>query len=368
MPEAIALVDVRAAYEELRDEIDEALHRVCRHGAFVGGEEVEAFEAAWAEYSGARHAIGVANGTDALTLALVAADLPTGSAVILPANTFIATAEAVVAARLRPRFVDVEPDTGLAQLERCAEAVDGTVSAIIPVHLYGRVMEMEPVLELAADNDLVVVEDAAQAHGGRRHGRHAGTFGHAGCFSFYPGKNLGAFGDAGAVITDDDEIADRVRLLRDHGRRGRDRHEVVGVNSRLDAFQAAVLLVKLRHLERWTRERRRVAETYRALLDPELLDWPGDADANAETHHLFPILSDERDELAEQLGAEGIATGVHYRVPVPATAAFGSHEGLHPVAERRAARQLSLPIHPHLSSESAEWVAAEVSGLVGAAA
>ena len=286
----------------------------------------------------------------------------------MPANTFIATAEAIEAAGLVCRFVDVEQDTGLIDLERCRAAIAERVCAVVPVHLYGRLVDMEPLLELAREHGLAVVEDAAQAHAARRGGAHAGTFGVAGTFSFYPGKNLGAFGDAGAVVTDDEALADRIRLLRDHGRRGRDNHEVVGRNSRLDGLQAAILRAKLPALERWTAARRAMAEAYRERLDPALLDWRGADEPKAESHHLFPVMVDGRDELADRLRDDQIMTGVHYRRPLHTTKAYGERHGEFPVAEGRAERQLSLPMHPHLSDADVERIALAVAALAAAAA
>jgi dTDP-4-amino-4,6-dideoxygalactose transaminase len=364
----IELVDLDAVYRDLEGELQAAITDVCERSQFVGGESVRSFEEAFAAYTGAAFAVGVANGTDALQLVLMAAGLPAGSTVLVPANTFIATAEAVVAAGLKPRFVDVDATTGLIDSAQLAAEVDGSVSALIPVHLYGRLVDMEPIAELAAERGLFLLEDCAQAHGARRGGRHAGTFGDAGSFSFYPGKNLGAFGDAGAVVTDDPGLADAIRTLRDHGRRGRDRHTVVGVNSRLDSLQARILAVKLPHLDAWIRERRRVAAIYRGRLDPGLLDsaGPGGGDAESEAHHLFPILVEDRDALAAALHERGVATGVHYRVTVPGTQAFGGLAGRFPHAERRASMQLSLPIHPYLSDVDARFVADLVRELDGA--
>lgn len=363
----VEFVDLGAAYAELRHDIDAAIRDVCEKSHFIGGEQIVAFEHEWASFTGARHAIGVANGTDAIELVLKALELPAGSRVLIPANTFIATAEAVVAAGLIPRFVDVEADSGLMDLSACEVAIDQTVRVVIPVHLYGRLMDMQPLLDLARALDLFVIEDAAQAHGARRNGRHAGSFGLAGTFSFYPSKNLGAFGDAGAIVTDDDLIADRVRLLRDHGARVRDNHEMVGANSRLDALQASILRVKLTRLETWNQARREVAAVYRERLDESVLDWTGSEHPDAESHHLFPVLVDDRDALAAAMGARGISTGVHYRVPLPATPAFTGHSEC-PIAEWRARKQLSLPMHPHLSEADLERVTDCVTTLARAPA
>jgi dTDP-4-amino-4,6-dideoxygalactose transaminase len=360
----LEMVDLGALHEEIGAEIEHAMLRVLRGGRYVGGPEITAFEDAFADFLGVRHVIGVANGTDALQLALLAAGVGRDDEVLVPGNTFIATAEAAVAVGAIPRFVDVEADTGLMDLRSATERVTEHTKAIIPVHLYGRMVDMGPVMAFAEYHDLVVVEDAAQAHGANRDGRRAGTIGDAGCFSFYPGKNLGAIGDAGAAVTNDDEIADRIRLYRDHGRRGRDNHEVTGFNSRIDPIQAAVLSVKLPHLERWTEARREVATQYRTALR-SLLDWEG-GEAEAEVHHLFPILVDDRDEFARLLWTDGIPTGVHYRYAVTTTTAFADTKDKCPVAEERAQRQLSLPIHPHLSKDEVGLIAESVGRLAAA--
>ena len=359
---AISFVDLGAVHEELGDELEAALLRVVREQRFVGGEEIAAFERDFAAWLGAREVIGVGNGTDAIELVLRALGIGAGDEVLVPANTFIATAEAVAATGARPRFVDVDPATGLLDLDSCAERVGPATKAAIPVHLYGRMADMRAVGAFAAGHGLRVIEDAAQAHGAHRDGAMAGTAGDAGCFSFYPGKNLGAFGDAGAIATADPEVAELVRLMRDHGRRGRDRHDVVGRNSRLDTVQAAVLAVKLPHLERFNAERRRVAERYRELLPGELLDHEGGPEGS-ESHHLFPILVDDRDGLAAALKERGIPTGVHYRAALTRTGAFGDGADPCPVAEERADRQLSLPIHPHMTDDDVALVAGAVAEL-----
>jgi dTDP-4-amino-4,6-dideoxygalactose transaminase len=360
------MVDLRAVHVELGAEIEDAVLRVIRGGRYVGGPEIDAFEDELARFLGVQHAVALANGTDALQLALLAAGVRRDDEVLVPANTFIATAEAVVAVGATPRFVDVAPDTGLIDLESAEERVGARTAAIVPVHLYGRMVEMEPVMSFARRHDLVVVEDAAQAHGASRDGRRAGTIGDVGCFSFYPGKNLGAIGDAGAAVTNDGEIADRIRLYRDHGRRGRDTHEIAGFNSRMDPIQAAALRVKLPHLERWTQARREVAASYRTGLG-RLLDWDG-GEPQAEVHHLFPILVNDRDELAGSLREHGVPTGVHYRYALTQTPAFADAADACPVAEERARRQLSLPIHPHLSQGDTARIVAAVDRLAALSA
>jgi dTDP-4-amino-4,6-dideoxygalactose transaminase len=347
----LEMVDLGALHRDMGEEIEEAVLRVIRRGRHVGGPEIAAFEEAFASFLGVRHAVAVANGTDALQIALLASGVRREEEVLVPANTFIATAEAVVAIGAIPRFVDVDANSGLIDLDRAEERLTRHTAAIVPVHLYGRMVEMGTVMDFARRHGLLVIEDAAQAHGARRAQARAGTVGHVGCFSFYPGKNLGALGDAGAAVTDDSQIAERIRLYRDHGRRGRDNHEIAGLNSRMDPIQAAALSVKLPHLERWTQSRRRIAARYRSALGP-LLDWHG-GEPEAEVHHLFPILVPDRDGLARSLRAAGIASGVHYRHALTRTVAFASSKDECPVAEERARRQLSLPIHPYLSDDDA---------------
>ena len=361
----LEMVDLRALHAELGEEIEEAMLQVVRGGRHVGGPEVAAFEEAFASFLGARHAIALANGTDALRLALLASGVGRDDEVLVPANTFIATAEAVLAVGATPRFVNVALDTGLIDLRSAEARVTARTKAIIPVHLYGRMVDMGPVAAFASRYSLLVIEDAAQAHGASRDGRRAGTVGDVGCFSFYPGKNLGAIGDAGAAVTDDSATADRIRLYRDHGRRGRDNHEIAGCNSRMDPLQAAVLRVKLAHLERWTQARRDVASSYRAGLAP-LLDWEG-GEPQAEVHHVFPILVEDRGRLEQALRVHGIPTGVHYRQTVPATPAFAPSLDDCPVAEWRARRQLSLPIHPHLQDSDVRRIVDAVNRLVSLA-
>ena len=344
----IELVDLDALHRDIGNEIEHAVLRVLRSGRLVGGPEVAAFEQAFAGFLGVDHAVALANGTDALQIALLACGVTRGDEVLVPGNTFIATAEAVVAVGARPRFVDVARDTGLIDLASAEERLSGFTRAIVPVHLYGRMVDMTAVLDFAARHGLLVIEDAAQAHGAERVGCRAGTLGDAGCFSFYPGKNLGAVGDAGAAVTKDEGIAERMRLYRDHGRRGRDEHEIPGLNSRMDPIQAAVLSAKLPYLPAWTRARRKLASHYRQSLGC-LLDRQ-DEDPASEVHHLLPILLEDRDELARRLGERGISTGVHYRRAIPETRAFADSPDRCPAAELRARRQLSLPMHPYLSA------------------
>ena len=361
------LVDLAAIHDELGDELEAAVLEVIRSQRFIGGEKVAEFERAFADYLGAVNAIGVANGTDAIELSLKALNIAPGAEVLVPANTFIATAEAVVAAGLVPRFVDVDVRSGLIDLASCEQRLSDRTQVVIPVHLYGRMAEMDELMRFADRNSLVVIEDAAQAHGARRDGRLAGTIGRVGCFSFYPGKNLGAFGDAGAVVTDDPKLADRIRLMRDHGRQGRSNHAIIGVNSRLDPIQAAVLSVKLPHLERWNAQRRQAAEWYREALPAGLMDYAADQ-PDADVHHLFPIMIEERDALAADLVKAGVQTGIHYEHSLPRTLAFSNSGDDCPAAARRARMQLSLPMHPHLMQADVEQIARAVTATVSTVA
>jgi dTDP-4-amino-4,6-dideoxygalactose transaminase len=355
------LVDLAAVHEELGDELEAAVLRVCRSQGFIGGEPVAAFERDFAAFCGASAAVGVANGTAAIECVLRALEIGPGHRVLVPANSFIATAEAVSAVGADPVFVDADPETGLIDLDSARARVDERTRAVVPVHLYGRMCDMRAVGAFADEHGLAVIEDAAQAHGARRDGLVAGSAGRAGCFSFYPGKNLGAFGDAGAVTTNDADLAERIALYRDHGKRG-DAHLIVGANQRLDALQAAVLNVKLPHMERWNDARRRVAARYRDSLPAEVLDWTGGADPAAEVHHLFPIMVDDRDGLLAELHDQGIAAGIHYRQAITETEAYRDSADPCPVAERRAARQLSLPIHPHLDDAGVDRIVAAIRG------
>lgn len=367
----IPLVDLAAAHAEVAAEVRAGFDRVLASGAFVQGPEVAAFEREYAEFTGVRHCVGAANGTDALELALRALDLPPGGGVVLPANTFVATAEAVQRAGLRPVPVDVDPEHLLIDPDRAAAALPAAV-ALLPVHLFGQLAPMGPLLEVAGGRP--VVEDAAQSQGARQHGRTA--YGRIAATSFYPGKNLGAYGDAGAVLTDDPELADAVRRIGDHGARGKYRHERFGFNSRMDALQAVVLRAKLRRLPAWNAARRAAADRYHALLRPladaGALTLPGTAPGNEHVRHLYPVRiapGRGRDAVLAALHVAGIGAGVHYPVPVhlqPAFAHLGHRAGSFPVAERAARELLSLPLHPHLTEGQQTRVVEELRRALGA--
>ena len=357
---SVPFLDIRAAYLELRDELDDAYRRVMDSGWYVLGEEVEAFEGEFASHCGTKHCVGVNSGLDALHLALLTCDIGPGDEVIVPANTFIATWLAVSHAGATPVPVDADPHTYNIDPKLVAAAITRRTRAILPVHLYGLPADMDPVLEIAARHGLAVIEDAAQAHGARYKGRRVGSLGQAACFSFYPGKNLGAAGDAGAVATDDNSLADRLRLLRNYGSRVKYGHEVRGFNSRMDPLQAALLRVKLAHLDAWNERRRTAANLYlEGMADVPNLVLPLTPEWAKPVWHLFAVRHNKRDALQQHLQRSGIGTLIHYPVPPHLSRAYkeqGRKAGDFPVTERLASTVLSLPIGPHLERECQQEV------------
>ncbi len=360
----VPFVDLQAQYHSIKAEVDAAVQRVLDTSAFILGREVEAFERAFAEYVGARECVGVSNGTAAIQLALQACGVGAGDEVIVPANTFFATAEAVSTAGATPVFVDCDPSTYNIDAGKIESVVTERTRAVIPVHLYGQPADLDAVFAVAERHDLLVIEDAAQAHGARYKGSRVGALARAGCFSFYPGKNLGAYGEGGAVVTNDAEVARRLRMLRDHGSEQKYRHELVGYNMRLEGIQGAVLGVKLKHLDDWNVLRRGHAACYRELLAPladsGALVLPQEADYAEHVYHLFVVQTDARDALQRYLSAAGVHTGVHYPVPVhlqPAYASLGHKEGDFPNAESQARRVLSLPMFAELTGQQVKYVA-----------
>jgi dTDP-4-amino-4,6-dideoxygalactose transaminase len=363
-PIKVPFLDLKAHHEPIRDEIRQAIERVIDANAFAGGPFVEAFEKDWAAFCGTRHAIGVGNGTDALWLTLLALGVGPGDEVITVPSTFMATAEAVSFCGARPVFVDIEPVTYTMDPARLERAITPRTRAIIPVHLFGQVADMDPILEVARRHGIPVVEDAAQAHGATYKGRRAGSFGIAGCFSFYPGKNLGAFGEAGAVVTNDAELADRIRCLRDHGQVRKYHHDHIGWNARMDGIQGAVLQVKLRRLAAANEARRNHARQYaRLLADVEQVVLPVEAPGRTHVYHVYAVRVPDRDEVLQRMGRRGIACGIHYPIPVHLQKAYqhlGYGEGSFPVAEQCAREFLSLPMYPELRPEQVELVATEL--------
>jgi dTDP-4-amino-4,6-dideoxygalactose transaminase len=356
----IPLVDLKAQYASIKPEIDQAIQRVLDETDFIGGSAVREFETAFASYCGTRTAVGLANGTDALQLVLLACGIGNGDEVITAVNTFIATSEAISATGARPAFVDNDPYTYTIDVHKIEEKITPRTKAIIPIHLFGQPADMDGVNEIAARHGLVVIEDAAQAHGARYKVRTVGNLGRVACFSFYPGKNLGAYGDAGAIATNDEELANKVRKLANHGRLKKYEHEMEGYNSRLDTLQAAILLVKLRHLKEWTERRQYIASRYTQLLSvtKEIVTPARNPDAT-HVFHLYVVRVQHRDKVQQTLKEAGIATGIHYPIPLhqqPAYHHLGLTLGSYPVAERYAGEFLSLPMYPELTDNQIEFI------------
>lgn len=364
----IPFLDLGSLHESIRKDLDGAIARVLDSSAFAGGRYVKEFEDAFAAYCGTDYAVGVGNGTEALWLALLALDLPADAEVITVPNTFIATIEAISFAGTTPRFVDIDEATYTMDPKLLEAAVTPKTGAIIPVHLYGQLAEMDPILKIAEKHGVPVIEDASQAHGAMYNGRRAGSIGLAGCFSFYPGKNLGALGEAGAVTTNDPDLAARLRSLRDHGQSRKYHHDAVGWNARMDGIQGSVLSVKLAHLDYWNTLRQEAAAQYDDLLDgTNGIVLPYSRNKHGHVHHLYVIRTSDRDGLAASLSADGISTGIHYPVPIHRTNAYGHlnlANGSFPVTETVSAEILSLPMYPGLSRDQCERVADRIRASV----
>ncbi len=359
----IRFVDLQQQYRSLKQEIDAAILGVLDRGDFILGASVEEFERAFAVYCGVKHCVGVGSGLDALTLALQGLGIQSGDEVIIPANTFIATALSVLHTGATPVLVEYDPTTYNIDPACVERAVTTHTKAIVPVHLYGQPAEMDTLESVAVKHGLYLVEDAAQAHGARYHQRRCGSLGHAAAFSFYPGKNLGAYGDGGAVVTNDRRLADRLRQARNYGSTVKYHHEIPGVNSRLDSVQAAVLLVKLNYLDQWNELRRSIAAAYHNLMWDVPIELPVPAAHIEHVFHLYVIQTEDRDALQTALNREGIPSGIHYPIPIHQQPACRDRciipEGLEQT-ERAAGRLLSLPMHPELSLDEIERVAAVI--------
>ena len=360
MQAKVPFLDLKAHHAPLRAEIDLAIGEVIDSGAFAGGPFVAQFENQFAAFCGTRHAIGVGNGTDALWLALLACGVGPGDEVITVPNTFMATAEAITYTGATPVFVDVDERTYTMDPGLLEEARTPRTKAIIPVHLFGQAADMDPILSFARQHGLYLIEDAAQAHGAEYKGRKAGSIGDAGCFSFYPGKNLGAFGEAGAVVTNDDELQEKIRILRDHGQVRKYHHAMVGWNCRMDGIQAAILRIKLRHLDQANQRRRTHARQYDQLFQGlEEVVPPLEADYARHVYHIYPIRVQERDEVMRLLEGKGIGCGIHYPVPIHLQEAYqglGYQVGAFPVSEQICAEFISLPMFPELTQAQVELV------------
>lgn len=363
----VPFLDLGAQYADLRTEICQALQEVAESSVYILGPKVAAFERAFADYLGVRHCVGVNSGTSALHLALLGAGVGPGDEVITVPMTFIATSWAISYVGATPVFVDVDPATRTMDVAQVEKQITRRTRALLPVHLYGQPADMGPLLDISQRHGIPLVEDAAQAHGARYQGRAAGSFGLCGCFSFYPGKNLGACGEGGAVVTNDDAIAARLRALRDHAQGQRYHHDEIGFNYRMDAFQGAVLQIKLKYLERWTAARCRVAERYSELLAGLPIQLPAQASGRRHVWHLYVTLLAARDRVRQKLEARGIHTGLHYPIPLHLQKAYrhlGYQEGDFPVAERIGRECLTLPLFPEMTPQQQDVVAEAVRTIV----
>jgi dTDP-4-amino-4,6-dideoxygalactose transaminase len=359
----IPLVDLKIQYQGIKEEIDQALAQVFASGQFVLGEQVVAFEEAFAALCGVKHAIAVNSGTSALHLSLLALGVGPGDEVLTVPFTFVATTAAICYTAARPVFVDIDPLSFTMDVHHLERAVTGRTKAIIPVHLYGQSADLDPILKVAARYKLAVIEDACQAHGAQYKSRSVGGIGDLGCFSFYPGKNLGAYGEGGIVVTNNDDHVRTIRMLRDWGQERRYHHVRKGYNYRMDGIQGAILGVKLRHLEKWTEARRAHANRYDQLLASSPVSLPQAMPYARHVYHVYAIRSRERDALQAALQTRGIQTGIHYPIPVhlqKAYADLGYRKGDFPHSERAAAEVLSLPMYPELSTEAIEQVASAI--------
>lgn len=355
----VPFLDLAAAYRELGTEVDAAIARVLHSGQYILGQEVEAFETEWARYCGASHCVGVGNGFDALTLALRALDIGSGDEVIVPSHTFVATWLAVAAVGARPVPVEPDPMGWNIDPERVAQALSPRTRAILPVHLYGAPANLDPLLKIAREHGVPLIEDAAQAHGAKYHGTRIGAHGDLVCWSFYPGKNLGALGDAGGITTNDAALAMRLQKLRNYGSSTKYVHEHLGINSRLDPLQAAVLRVKLQHLTQWNSRREQIAERYSRGLRNLELQFPRSLPGTHPSYHLYVVRTDQRDALQAGLSERGVQTMIHYPTPPHQQGAFISQHWAptaFPIAEALSKSVLSLPMGPHLSNEQVDKV------------
>jgi len=378
----IPFLDLKAQFREIEHEVLPMVKEAMENAAFIGGPQVSGFEAEFASFCESKYCVGVNSGTDALRFALLAAGVGPGDAVITVPHTFIATTEAISQVGAKPVFVDIDPKTynmdpkkledylskrfkgNASGLQPSASSIEPRPKAVLPVHIYGQPADMDAIAAVAKKHNLLVIEDACQAHGALYKGKKAGSMGVAGCFSFYPGKNLGAYGEGGAVVTQSEDMANKIRMIRDHGQAKKYFHDMEGYNGRLDAIQAGVLRIKLRRLETWNEARRRNAKHYNELLSPvKGVTVPLEANGSRHVYHLYVILVDDRDGLQKYLNDKGIGTGLHYPVPLHLQKAYshnGHKEGEFPVTESVAKRLLSLPMFPELTKAQIEYVAQSI--------
>ncbi len=354
----IPFVDLKKQYQGIKEEVLAGMGEVLEGMQLFLGKNVQAFESEYAAYCGTEFAIGVGSGTEALHLALLACGVKPGDEVITVSHTFFATVEAIALVGARPVFVDIDPETYNMDPSQIESVITGRTKAILPIHLYGQPADMGPILELARTHKLKVIEDACQAHGAEYQGRRLGSLGDAGCFSFYFTKNLGAYGEAGMVITSDPDVAKRCRMLRDHGQDAKYHHPLLGINGRLDELQAVVLRLKLSHLDDWNERRRGLAQTYEAGL-PSLVGKPQEMPWAKHVYHLYVIRTPEREQLQAWLQSKGVATGIHYPIPIhlqEAYRSYGGSDGVLPVTESITKEILSLPMYPELTAEEVGYV------------
>ncbi len=355
----IPLVDIQTQYQNLSQEINEKVFYVIKRGDFILGEEVKLFEEDFAKYCQTKYALGMSSGTDALKLSLLAGGVKEGDEVITAANTFVATVDAISQTGAKPVLIDINPDNYNLDLNQLEKAVTKKTKAIIPVHLYGQPVDMDKVKEIAQANNLLVVEDACQAHGAEYKGKRTGSLGDIATFSFYPGKNLGAFGDGGAITTNNEEFAEKIRMLRHYGQKKKYFHEIKGFNNRLDTIQAAVLRVKLKHLDEWNKARGNWAQKYTELLKETSLITPKIESWADHVFHLYVVRSQKRDELINFLKEKEIGAGIHYPVPIHFQEAYkdlGHKKGDFPMTEKAANEIISLPMFPELTEEKINYI------------
>jgi dTDP-4-amino-4,6-dideoxygalactose transaminase len=363
----VPFVDLKAQYSTIQHEIDSAIAKVISETAFISGKYAKAFEEAFAEYLGVKHCVACANGTDSLEILLQAMGVGVGDEVLVPANTWISTSEAVTTIGATPVFVDNHPETYTIDVSKIEEKITPRTKAIIPVHLYGLPADMDEIMAIAKKYNLKVMEDCAQAHAATYKGRKVGTIGDCASFSFYPGKNLGAYGDAGAMVTNDDEIAHKARMIANHGQIAKNTHAIEGRNSRMDGIQAAVLSVKLPYLESWTEARRKHAAYYNELLSDLNIQLPIEPDGFRHVYHLYVVQVENREEVVEKLKSDGIDTGIHYPTALPFMEAYKRFNHVpsdFPVAYRQMSRLLSLPMYAELTDTMIERVCKSLKQVV----
>ena len=360
----VTLVDLVAQYKNIKEEMDAAIHAVLDSGYFVLGGASKEFEKNLAEYNGVKHALGCASGTDALQLSMMAHGLKAGDEIISTPMTFVATIEVMVLLGIKPVFIDIDPKTYCIDPNQIEAKITDKTKAIVPVHLYGQSADMDPIMEIAKKHDLLVIEDSAQAIGATYKNRRTCTLGDIGCISFFPGKNLGAYGDGGAVLTNDDEIAEKIKMIRVHGSGSKYEHLVLGINSRLDSMQAAVLNVKLKYIDDWNEKRRQHAARYTKLLSSlDNVIFPFTPDYNTHTYHQYTLQLKDRTGLQNFLKDNGIATGIHYPIPLhmqPAFEYMGHKEGDFPASEEVSSKVVSLPMYPELPKDHQDFVVEKI--------